>query len=222
MKILPFILSFCILSSSFGYSEQQTPIEKNKTNTKIDQKMRQQIKKYRDLHLMLRKLWADHVIWTRQFIIASVANTPDTEAATERLLKNQEDLGNVLISYYGKETADSLTALLKEHIRLTIQMVQAAIAHQSDALKKANMKGNENAEKIANFLNNANPKFEKKDFLYLLKKHLDLTSEELNHRMDKNWKEDVNTFDRILDQALSIADALYIGILKQFAFAQKK
>jgi hypothetical protein len=42
----------------------------------------------------MRKLWTDHVVWTRDFIIAAVGAHADQQAATDRLMKNQEDIGN--------------------------------------------------------------------------------------------------------------------------------
>ena len=38
------------------------------------------------VRLALRKLWSDHVIWTREYIVAAVAGTPDADAAAGRLL----------------------------------------------------------------------------------------------------------------------------------------
>jgi len=54
------------------------------------------------VRLALRKLWSDHVIWTRQYIVAAVAGTPDADAAAGRLLKNQEDIGAAIATYYGQ------------------------------------------------------------------------------------------------------------------------
>jgi hypothetical protein len=45
------------------------------------------------LHQDLRKLWTDHVVWTRDYIIAAVGGYPDQQAAANRLLRNQEDIG---------------------------------------------------------------------------------------------------------------------------------
>jgi hypothetical protein len=47
------------------------------------------------LHDAMRKLWEDHIIWTRVFIISARADLPDKAAATDRLLQNQVDIGNV-------------------------------------------------------------------------------------------------------------------------------
>jgi hypothetical protein len=46
-----------------------------------------------ELREAMRKLWSDHVFWTREYVIAAVDGTPDAQAAAARLLKNQEDIG---------------------------------------------------------------------------------------------------------------------------------
>ena len=47
-----------------------------------------------ELRTAMRKLWTDHVVWTRDYIIAAVDDKPDATAAASRLMKNQEDIGN--------------------------------------------------------------------------------------------------------------------------------
>lgn len=61
------------------------------------------------LRTSMRRLWADHAIWTRQCIVAAVAGTADAEHAAARLLKNQEDIGNAIVPYYGEEAGAALT-----------------------------------------------------------------------------------------------------------------
>jgi hypothetical protein len=57
---------------------------------------------------------------------------PDTEAAAGRLLKNQEDIGNAVASYYGPEAGPALTDLLKQHIMIAVDLVDAAIKGDQD------------------------------------------------------------------------------------------
>ena len=64
------------------------------------------------LHLAMRKLWEDHVTWTRLFIVSASAGLPDTDATTQRLLANQTDIGNAVKAYYGDAAGTQLTALL--------------------------------------------------------------------------------------------------------------
>ncbi len=42
----------------------------------------------------MRKLWLDHVIWTRSYIVSAIAGLEDQEEVLARLLKNQQDIGN--------------------------------------------------------------------------------------------------------------------------------
>lgn len=66
-----------------------------------------------DQKLLMRKLWTDHVFYTRSYIISALAGSPNTSVVAARLLKNQEDLGNAVRPVHGNAAADNLTALLK-------------------------------------------------------------------------------------------------------------
>ena len=41
-----------------------------------------------------RKLWINHVGWTRNFIVSDLASLPYKEIVLQRLLKNQDDIGD--------------------------------------------------------------------------------------------------------------------------------
>src|SRR5205085_3245038 len=71
----------------------------------------------------MRKLWADHVVWTRDYIIAAVAGAPDADVAAKRLLKNQKDIGDAVAQYYGNEAGEKLAALLKDHILIAADII---------------------------------------------------------------------------------------------------
>jgi hypothetical protein len=168
------------------------------------------------LRAAMRKLWSDHVIWTRQYIVAAVAGTPDADAAAGRLLKNQEDIGSAVTSYYGKEAGDGLTALLKEHIMIAVDLVAAAKSDDKDAFAKHDARWTDNASRIASFLAGANPNWPEKDVLDLLSLHLKLTKDEAVARIGGDWAADVKAFDDIFNEILVLADALHDGIVAQF------
>src|ERR671926_878378 len=63
----------------------------------------------------MRKLWTDHVVWTRDYIIAAIADAPDAPSALDRLMKNQDDIGNAVAKFYGDAAGKQLTTLLKDH-----------------------------------------------------------------------------------------------------------
>lgn len=133
-----------------------------------------------------RKLWIDHVTWTRSFIVSDLASLEDKSDVLERLLKNQEDIGNSIKPYYGEEAGNKLTTLLKEHIELAGQVTDAAKNNNKDDLEKYNKLWYENADKIARFLSSANPNYSEKTLKNMLYKHLEFTTDQVVARLNKN------------------------------------
>jgi len=168
------------------------------------------------VRLALRKLWSDHVIWTREYVVAAVAGSPDADAAAGRLLKNQEDIGAAVAGFYGQEAGDKLTALLKEHILIAVDLVAAAKSGDQAAFATHDGRWTANAQAIAAFLAGANPNWPEKDVLDLLSLHLKLTKDEVVARLSSDWAADVKAFDDIFTEIMVLADALNDGIAAQF------
>ena len=168
------------------------------------------------LRLALRKLWSDHVIWTREYIVAAVAGTPDAGAAAGRLLANQEDIGAAVASVYGQAAGDRLTELLKEHIMIAVDLVAAAKSDDQAAFATHDARWTANIEAIAAFLAAANPHWPEQDVLDLLALHLKLTKDEAVARITGDWDADVKAFDDIFTEIMVLADALHDGIVAQF------
>ena len=166
--------------------------------------------------LALRKLWSDHVIWTRQYIVAAVAQTPDASAAAGRLLRNQEDIGAAIVPYYGQAAGDALTGLLKDHIMIAVDLVEAARTGDQTAFATYDARWTANIGEIAVFLAGANPNWPEKDVLDLLALHLKLTKDETVARITADWAADVAAFDDIFTEIVVLADALNDGIVAQF------
>jgi hypothetical protein len=164
----------------------------------------------------MRKLWTDHTVWTRDYIIAAVADAPDAQAAATRLLKNQEDIGAAVAAYYGRSAGDQLTALLKTHITTAVDVVKAAKAGDKAAFKTADDAWQQNAMQIADFLSKANPNWPKSTLESMMKEHLSTTTTEVQARLDKNWDADVRAWDAVYNHILKMSDALTDGIVKQF------
>ena len=167
------------------------------------------------LRLAMRKLWSDHVVWTRNYIIAAVADDPSASAAAARLMKNQEDIGNAVVPFYGAPAGAKLTDLLKQHISIAVDLVAAAKAGDNPKVADADKRWHDNAADIATFLSGANPNWPRATLLTMLNEHLSLTTQEATARIQKKWTDDVAAFDSIYTQAMHMADALSDGIIKQ-------
>lgn len=68
------------------------------------------------LSASMRRLWEDHIFWTRLYIVSVAAGLPDTTLTAQRLLRNQVDIGDAIKPIYGVAAGNRLTALLKQHI----------------------------------------------------------------------------------------------------------
>lgn len=164
----------------------------------------------------MRKLWTDHVVWTRDYIVAAVGDHPDATAAANRLMKNQEDIGGAIGKIYGAPAGQQLTTLLKEHISVAVDLIKAAKAGNKAGQQAADAKWQQNGVAIADFLSKANPNWPRATLVDMMKMHLSTTTDEVVARLTKNWDADVRAFDEVYDHILKMSDALSDGIIKQF------
>ncbi len=164
----------------------------------------------------MRKLWTDHVIWTRDYVVAAAADHPSAPAAAARLMKNQEDIGAAVAGFYGKAAGDTLTTLLKEHIAVAVDIVKFAKAGDKASQAQAEAKWTRNGEEIAAFLSGANPHWPRAALAEMMKQHLKTTTDEVVARLTRNWEADVRAFDAVYAHILAMSDALADGIIKQF------
>lgn len=171
-------------------------------------------------HDAMRKLWEDHIVWTRQFIVSAATETgnlADIGPTTDRLLANQTDIGNALKPFYGDEAGEQVTSLLRDHILTAAELVAAAKAGDAAAVETASAAWYQNADDIATALNGLNPRhWPLAEMKAHMKDHLDLTLEEAVARLQGRYVDDIAAYDKIHVQILEMADMLSDGIIGQF------
>lgn len=166
--------------------------------------------------MAMRQLWEEHIVYTRNYIISDLADLPDKDAVAQRLLRNQDDIGNAIKPYYGDEAGNKLSALLRDHIMVATEVVTAAKGGDKAQLAAAQEKWTANGKEIAGFLSSANPNWPRATLEEMLQKHLDLTSGEVVGRLNKDWAADIKAYDEGHAHMLMFADTLTEGIAKQF------
>jgi hypothetical protein len=165
----------------------------------------------------MRKLWEDHIVWTRNVIFCLADSLPGKDEAALRLLQNQADIGSLFKLYYGAESGTKLTRLLYSHINLFPEVVNAAKVGNWVALGEASKKWSANADEISEFWCSINPEWKLADMKMMMHNHLALATDEAMHRINKNYSADAATYDKIHNEILIMADMLADGIAKQFA-----
>jgi hypothetical protein len=165
----------------------------------------------------MRKLWEDHITWTRLAVISLTTDAPDAQASVGRLLANQTDIGNAVKPFYGAAAGNQLTALLREHILIAADLIAVAKKGDQRGVASEQARWNANADQIATFLSKANPRYWKLGAMKaMMRSHLRLTTDEVVARLQKEWAADVRAYDRIHVQILHMADMLSVGLVKQF------
>jgi hypothetical protein len=170
-----------------------------------------------ELRTEMRRLWEEHVQWTRLVIVSFAAELPDFEAAVGRLLRNQDDIGDAIKPFYGDEAGDALAALLRDHIVIAADVLQAAKGGDAGALDTATRRWYANGDQIAHFLSAANPaEWPRETMRTMMREHLDTTMAEAAARLSGRWEEDIAAYDTARGHMLVMADILADGIAAQF------
>lgn len=171
-------------------------------------------------HDSMRKLWEDHITWTRLFIVSAATlpdALPDIGPTTERLLTNQTDIGNAFKPYYGEAAGAQVTALLREHILTAAALITAAKAGDAQAVQTTSAAWYANADAIAAALHGLNPaNWELIDMQAMMRTHLGRTLEEAVARLQGRYADDIAAYEAVHADILVMADMLSDGIVRQF------
>ena len=168
-------------------------------------------------HDQMRKLWEDHVTWTRLAIVTFADGSAGFGATAGRLLQNQTDIGDAIKPFFGDSAGNQLAALLHDHITIAVELLQAAKAGDSAALADASTRWYANANDIADFLAAANPRFWPQAAMRAsMKLHLDQTLAEAQHELAGDYAASVSDYEAIHAHILQMADTLSDGIMHAF------
>jgi len=173
---------------------------------------------YEQLFLInaMRFVWEQHVYWTRMLIISIAARLPDEPEVTARLLRNPYDIAKIYADYYPAEDAQKIAQLLTEHLQIGAALITALRDKKTEEADNLNHQWYINADKMAEAFSSINPYYDVDELRKMLYKHLELTTNEVNMRLAGNYKADIEAFDKVELEAISMADYFSTGIIKQF------
>src|SRR5688500_3950768 len=168
----------------------------------------------------MRRLWEDHIVWTRQYIVSAAtfeSDLPDLGPTADRLFLNQTHIGQAVAPFYGADAGEALTALLSEHIAIAAKAITEAKLGDQAGLEAALAEWYGNGDDIATFLAQANPNSWPFEMMSdHMRDHLNLTLDEAVARLAGEYGADIAAYDAIHAQILEMADMLADGIITQF------
>ena len=168
-------------------------------------------------HDQMRKLWEDHVTWTRLAIVTFADGSAGFDATATRLLQNQTDIGNAIVPFYGAAAGQELSTLLHTHITLAVALLEDVKSGNTTALAKDKASWYDNANQIADFLSAANPRsWPDAVIRKFMKVHLDETLTEAADELSGNYTASVADYEAVVLHMLAFANLLSSGIMHQF------
>jgi hypothetical protein len=170
-----------------------------------------------DNHDEWRKLWEDHITWTRMVIIGVFNDLPGTPAYAARLIDNYEDMEDALEPYFGEEAAEEFGELLEDHLLIAVDILNAAKAGDQAALSASLDQWRANAHDLAAMMNELSPRawpLAEADAMW--QEHLDVTLAEAVKHLSRDFKGEVEVWEAVHEGALMMADFISAGITTTF------
>ncbi len=143
-------------------------------------------------------------------------NSPDLNANTVRLLRNATDMGNLLEPFYGNRVAKRFSNLIRDHLVIAAELVQALKAGKQRAVADLRRRWFANGEEIVNFLGKINPFISEENFRESFFEHLDLTIQEAELILQGSSPKSIAVYEKIEAGALEMADTITKAIVRQF------
>lgn len=166
----------------------------------------------------LGKVWSDNLIWTHNYIVAFISGSPDSPDAARRILKNNEEMANIFMEYYGNNVGIKLSNLLARRSEIISDMILSAKSGDNLKFNSGLKKLDENSQEIAEFLNSVNlVHFKKSEILNVMNNYNDSIIKLISARIKNNWNDYIFEFDRAYDEALFISGKISDGINRQFS-----
>ena len=167
-------------------------------------------------HDLWRKLWEDHITWTRVVIMSDLDQLPGNATYQARLIENYEDMEDALAPYYGDD-AEELGDLIQDHLLIAVEILEAARLGNTAALDDAKARWYANGHDIAVKMSEMNPQFWPVSMADpMWKEHLDATFDEAVDHLTGNFTGEVESYDLIVDLAMDMADFMSNGVMLQF------
>lgn len=164
----------------------------------------------------MRVAWQQHVYWTRMLLISIAERLEDENAVTTRLLQNPNDIAAIFANYYSAEVANRIAQLLTEHLQIGANLITALRDNNAAEANDLNRQWYINADNMAEAFGSINPYYGREELRRMLYTHLDLTKQEVAARLAANYPEDIEAFNKVEQEILSMADYFSSGIMQQF------
>lgn len=168
-----------------------------------------------ELRIEMRRLWDDQLIFTRNFIISTLAMSHDQFPVTEAYLGHQAALADAFSPYYGASASRELASRLNAHATITVHLVRIISEGNVEAVPRIRAHWVGSAQQVSAYLATLNPGWDATQLEARLVTYLELTMAEIAGRSIRNWDVELAAYERLRSHAAGLSDFLSNGIIAQ-------
>jgi hypothetical protein len=166
---------------------------------------------------VMQRQWMEYAVWMREYTVAAVDERIDRAEVAARLLRVPSDLGRALEKYHGRKAGRRVAQLLKQHVTIAIDFVDAACDGERQRYNDVETVWDDSAADFATALGALNVTWTEPRVRELWKLQLSQVKEMLTARLEDNFDHEVDLFDEFVTTAVAFADAMTDGIIREFA-----
>nr|WP_315025210.1 hypothetical protein [uncultured Aminipila sp.] len=176
------------------------------------------------LQLMFQSkiIWRDLSTWIRAYLASKHGGLGDKEAVRYKLDELLIQSVNIFSLIFGEQSADQYVSYSSNFINNLDFLVDAQIDGDTDAVNEYTKLLNENSEQTAAFLAEINPYWSESKWKDLLYQFNHKTIDQSTTFFNKEFKENIDIFNRILILTSTIGDHYSQGIVDYLAFSNRK
>lgn len=210
--LILFVIICIIYIKRRGKEKEQSKFAEDVKREAIKDKITE---KEQELNQYLRKLFAEHAFWMRQYVVSYFTGSKDVNDVTKRLLKNQEQIGRSLGMWYGDKNGARISDIMKDQLIAFGDMLNGMLSKEKNLSVVGEKKWNDNTEKLVDFLVQLNNKWGVELSQHFKQYNEMMTNMAINRYRQKHYDE-INSFDKAYTHAMNdIADVLTKGIVRQ-------
>ena len=156
----------------------------------------------------MRMFWRRLTIWTRIYIISRYLGIGTAESAFERLYIENMDFGNMIRIHFNHDISNRYSQLLNQFSIGLRQLVTARLEGDIATVRRNLDQLLQNADERAAFLASINPYLDEEEWKDLLITYLQYTLEEANLFASKDYRQNIEYFDRLMDLSNTMGDVM--------------
>lgn len=160
-----------------------------------------------------RILWRDLATWIRAYLISAYSGLEIQKAVGEKLYRLPLEHGNVFKLFFGDKATEGYIALLSNYIITLESLFHAQIAGDTNTVNELTRKLYDNINQKAAYLARINPFWQEDVWRSLMINFTSMTIEQSTTFLTKDYRKNIEIFERILAYSTVIGDYFSGGLL---------